>query len=104
MRKAVLFDLDGTLWNAVKGVTMSWNRALERMGRPERFTEDRIRTLMGEAAVFPPPFLCYLRPSAAGLLALEKGAETDWAELREAYLRPPHAEKNKKLMEAMGHG
>ena len=48
MRKAVLFDLDGTLWNAVKGVTMSWNRALERMGRPERFTEDRIRTLMGK--------------------------------------------------------
>lgn len=48
MRKAVLFDLDGTLWNAVNGVTMSWNRALERMGRPERFTEARIRSLMGK--------------------------------------------------------
>ena len=64
---------------------------------------DRIRELLGDRASFAPPCLCYLRPSAAGLLALESGTETDWRDLREVYLRPPHAEKNKKLLEAMAH-
>ena len=61
----------------------------------------RIREMLGEEAVFAPPALCWLRPSVAGLLALEKGQETDWSGLREIYLRPPHAEKNQKLLEAM---
>ena len=61
----------------------------------------RIREMLGEEAVFAPPALCWLRPSVAGLLALEKGQETDWSGLREIYLRPPHAEKNRKLLEAM---
>ena len=48
MKKGILFDLDGTLWDAVNGVTMSWNRAMERLGRQERFTEGQIRSLMGK--------------------------------------------------------
>ena len=61
----------------------------------------RIAELLGEKAFFAAPHLGYLRPSAAGAIALEKGAETDYLNLQATYLRPPNAQKNKKLLEAM---
>ena len=45
----------------------------------------------------------YLRPSAAGMIALKKGSRSDYLNLKATYLRPPNAQKNKKLLEAMGH-
>ena len=65
---------------------------------------ERIRELMGEKAVFAEEAFCYLRPAAAGRIALEKGVATDAMGLREYYLRPPNAQKNKKLLEAMSRG
>ena len=65
---------------------------------------DRIAAILGEQAVFAPGYLSYLRPSAAGSVAMESGQETDYLSLKETYLRPPNAEKNKKLLEAMRHG
>ena len=58
---------------------------------------------MGEKAVFAPAYRGYLRPSAAGSIALSKGVSTDYLGLQATYLRPPNAQKNKKLLEAMGH-
>ena len=58
---------------------------------------------MGEKAEFAPVYRGYLRPSAAGWIALQKGKETDYLGLQATYLRPPNAQKNKKLLEAMGH-
>ena len=58
---------------------------------------------MGEKAVFAPAHRGYLRPSAAGFIALSKGKSTDYLGLQATYLRPPNAQKNKKLLEAMGH-
>ena len=58
---------------------------------------------MGERAVFAPAYRTYLRPSAAGWIALKKGTATDYLGLQATYLRPPNAQKNKKLLEAMGH-
>ena len=66
--------------------------------------EKRIRELWGEKAVFAEAPFRYLRPAAAGMIALEKGERTDYRNLRETYLRPPNAQKNKKLLEAMRHG
>ena len=64
---------------------------------------DRIREILGERAAFAGPPFSYLRPSAAGYLAQKKGAPVDYLNLKETYLRPPNAEKNKKLLEAMRH-
>ena len=36
--------------------------------------------------------------------ALREGKTTDYLSLQATYLRPPNAQKNKKLLEAMGHG
>ena len=58
---------------------------------------------MGEKAVFAPAYRGFLRPSAAGAIALAKGENTDYLGLQATYLRPPNAQKNKKLLEAMGH-
>ena len=47
MKKGILFDLDGTLWDSREAVAISWNIALERMGRPERCTAECIGAHMG---------------------------------------------------------
>ena len=64
---------------------------------------EAIRARLGEKAVFAPACRSYLRPSAAGWIALNRGAETDYLGLQATYLRPPNAQKNKKLLEAMAH-
>jgi len=62
---------------------------------------EKIREILGGRAVFAQAHLNYLRPSAAGLLALRE-TPTDYLNLQATYLRPPNAQKNKKLLEAMG--
>ncbi len=82
----------------------------ERLGQSFLFLGDgapvhqeAIRARLGEKAIFAPAFRNYLRPSAAGWIALKKGEKTDYLGLEATYLRPPNAQKNKKLLEAMGH-
>ena len=64
---------------------------------------EAISLKLGGRAVFAPPFRCFLRPSAAGWIALNHGEKTDYLGLQATYLRPPNAQKNKKLLEAMKH-
>ena len=63
---------------------------------------EKILEILGEKAVFAPAHLNYLRPSAAGVLALQSEKRTDYLNLQATYLRPPNAQKNKKLLAAMG--
>ena len=65
---------------------------------------EKIAEILGGRAAFAAPPFCFLRPSAVGLLAAGKGDLVDYSHLKEYYLRPPNAEKNKKLLEAMRHG
>ena len=64
---------------------------------------EAIHARLGEKAAFAPAFRGYLRPSAAGWIALSKGETTDYLGLQATYLRPPNAQKNRKLLEAMAH-
>lgn len=47
MFDGILFDLDGTLWDAVAEVAESWSRTLEREGISRRFTAADLRPCMG---------------------------------------------------------
>ncbi len=62
---------------------------------------ERIREILGEKAEFAPAHMGYLRPSAAGSIAMARGTMTDYLHLEATYLRPPNAQKNRKLLEAM---
>ncbi len=44
---ALIFDLDGTLWDAAAASTYGWNLALEELGLPQRVTVDGIRSISG---------------------------------------------------------
>ena len=48
MIKAVLFDLDGTLWDASESVAESFNIALARLDLPRRITRDEMMHEMGK--------------------------------------------------------
>jgi len=47
MVDSVLFDLDGTLWDATPGVTRTWNKALFDLGFKKVCTVDEVRRYMG---------------------------------------------------------
>ena len=47
MKKAVIFDLDGTLWNPCKEVAISWNLATKDINI-EEITLKRVEGLMGK--------------------------------------------------------
>lgn len=46
-RDSLIFDLDGTLWNASVGSALGWNLALEELGLPYRVTAAGIRSVSG---------------------------------------------------------
>jgi len=48
MKKAVLFDLDGTLWDSAEGVCRAWNIVLERNGMAPELTVEKIHGMMGK--------------------------------------------------------
>ena len=82
--------------------------AISGLGNRFLFTGDgapvfreRIAEILGDRAAFAPAYRGYLRPSAAGSIAIRRGETTDYLHLEASYLRPPNAQKNKKLLEAM---
>ena len=49
MKKGILFDLDGTLWDSSRECTEAWNAALRaRTDRTEQFTLDDMHRFMGK--------------------------------------------------------
>ena len=59
MKQGILFDLDGTLWDATHQIVPAWNEALASLGWPERITHPQLCACMGKtkpeitAIIFP---------------------------------------------------
>ena len=47
MKRAIFFDLDGTLWNALDPIMSAWNHAMEKANLPYRFNLEKIQSFMG---------------------------------------------------------
>lgn len=48
MKKGILFDLDGTLWDSSLAVADSFNIALERLGYQKHLTKEDMQSVMGK--------------------------------------------------------
>ena len=49
MKKGILFDMDGTLWDSARQVAESWNLAAAESGYPDcHLTTEDIRSVMGK--------------------------------------------------------
>lgn len=51
MKKAVIFDLDGTMWDASEEVVEAYNISLKKQGIPLRITISDIRGAMGKTMI-----------------------------------------------------
>ena len=48
MKKGIIFDMDGTLWDSAENVAISWNIALDKVGfQREPITKDDMYRVMG---------------------------------------------------------
>ena len=49
MKKGIIFDMDGTLWDSAENVAKSWNLAIEKSGLIEKvLTTEDIQSVMGK--------------------------------------------------------
>lgn len=48
MLKALIFDLDGTLWDTVAPLTLIWNQVFEKNNTGKVISEDDLRNVMGK--------------------------------------------------------
>jgi len=47
MKKAIFFDLYGTLWDALSQITTSWNLTMKKYHYPYRFDLETVKSIMG---------------------------------------------------------
>ncbi|MBO2516660.1 MAG: tRNA (adenosine(37)-N6)-threonylcarbamoyltransferase complex dimerization subunit type 1 TsaB [Clostridiales bacterium] len=81
----------------------AYGRKMLFMGDGMPVHREKIAGLLGDRAVFASGSSCFLRPSCAALLALQRADEAlAYTDLKPLYLRPPQAERQKNLRET-GH-
>lgn len=75
MNKALIFDIDGTLWDATEQLCEVWNKVIRSLGIERRLTVGEVRSIMGKtieetSKTFFPDF-----PKEQGLSIMRKCAE-----------------------------
>lgn len=51
MKKGILFDLDGTLWDSSREVAISWEEALKKRGLEKTITTEMLQSVMGKSMI-----------------------------------------------------
>lgn len=78
MKKAILFDLDGTLWDSSEQVTHAWNKTIrEKTNRTEQFTVADLHNFMGRTMEAIAALMFPDLPDAERIAILEYCAEDE---------------------------
>ena len=83
MKDAIVFDLDGTLWDTVSAVVRSWNEVLDR--RPEaraHLTEEAMRAYMGKTTEQIAALMLPALPLPEALALMAECTQSEYAYLR----------------------
>ena len=102
MKKAIIFDVDGTLWDSVENVAISWNIAMERFGyEREPLTAIDIKSIMGMSTdKIADLFFCNVEgEERAALLQLACKVENDYLREHGGVLYPEIRSTMEKLKE-----
>lgn len=100
MKKGILFDLDGTLWDSVPQVVTAFNRALAR--HPElskQITEDELRGYMGKQRMAVAALMLPMAPPDQWYGLMEEMFGEQLPYLREHHAAPyPHLAETLELL------
>ena len=85
MKKGILFDLDGTLWDSAAQVIEAWNETIRKEGRTEQFTVADMHNFMGRTIEVIAAMMFPAEPEAEQLRLLMKCTENEHAYLADHY-------------------
>lgn len=98
-KKAIFFDLDGTLWDAVPFLTESWNKTMEKNGYHYRFTTTLMKSLMGLTPLETCPLAFPNAPNGMELFKMVLYDEIAYLKEHPGTLYPHEREVLKELKE-----
>lgn len=101
-KKAILFDLDGTLWDSSEQVIASWNQCIRtEMGRQEQFTVAQMQSFMGKTLEEIAALMFPMLPDEARCRILMRCTEAEHGYLKQhpAVLYPSSKEIITRLAE-----
>lgn len=104
MKKGIIFDMDGTLWDSAANVAKSWNLAVEKSGLSEkRLTEADMKSVMGKTmdVIAETLFPEIPEEKRSGLLALCCETENEYLREHGGVLYPRLEETLAVLRETM---
>ena len=101
MKKGILFDLDGTLWDSSAEVTQAWNQAILAQGRTEQFTVADMHNYMGRTLEVIAAMMFPGLPDAERIAILQRCSDDEITYLRNPDVHPPLFPEEETIIRAL---
>ena len=94
--ESLIFDVDGTLWDAVALVAEGWNDGLQSMGFAPHCTEQSIRPLFGKTMTEIAQVVVPGVPQEQAMEVMDRCMDGEMARLRRAIFSTPASRKRSR--------